>query len=110
MLASKFGDLSQRNQTTYSRELDSRKQKNQAENTEYIRNLYKKYLGKDTNVSDRKNKTDAKDREMEKVFDQQNCRQEKLTYGATASDYKHHKDKENIRPKKQESEQSNKKN
>ena len=50
LLASKFGDLSQRGLigSGNSRELmnDGRKMKNPAENTEYIRNLYKKYLGK----------------------------------------------------------------
>lgn len=66
LLASKFGDLSQRGLvgSGNSRELanDNRKMKNPAENTEYIRNLYKKYLGKEnSNPSERKTKTDSKD-------------------------------------------------
>ncbi len=46
MLVSKMGDLTLRNQTNCSREMDHRKPTNPADNTEYIRNLYKKYLGK----------------------------------------------------------------
>ena len=67
LLASKFGDLSSQRGIVgsgNSRELgaDYRKIKNQAENTEYIRNLYKKYLGKENNnPSERKIRTDCKD-------------------------------------------------
>ena len=86
LIASKFGDLSQRGLIgTNSRELDNRKVKNPAENTEYIRNLYKKYLGKEnTHPSERKTKTDAKDlqlKERDKNLVTEACCQ-KLTYGA----------------------------
>lgn len=66
--------------TTCSRELDNRKVKNPADNTEYIRNLYKKYLGKENiNNSDRKTKTDIKDVHVEKIMATEACRQ-KLVY------------------------------
>lgn len=72
--------MSQRNQTTCSKELDNRKNKNQADNTEYIRNLYKKYLGKENqNNSDRKTKTDIKDIKPDKILPIDNYKK-KLSY------------------------------
>lgn len=82
LLATKLGDISQRNMTTCSRELDNKKIKNPADNSEYIRNLYKKYLGKEnTNNSDRKTKTDFKDPNIHNILATQACRQ-RLVYPA----------------------------
>ncbi len=52
-----------------------------ADNTEYIRNLYKKYLGKENNGSDRKTKTELKDANAQKPIGMDSCRQ-KLAYPA----------------------------
>jgi len=86
LIASKIGDLSQRNQTMCSKELDNKKIKNPTDNTEYIRNLYKKYLGKENiNNSDRKTKTDFKDTKVDKILTNDSCRQ-KLSYGNEQSE------------------------
>jgi|LakMenE01Jun11ns_1017448.scaffolds.fasta_scaffold8384071_1 hypothetical protein len=86
LIASKIGDLSQRNQTMCSKELDNKKIKNPTDNTEYIRNLYKKYLGKENiNNSDRKTKTDLKDTKVDKILTNDSCRQ-KLSYGNEQSE------------------------
>lgn len=77
-----MGDFTQRNMTTCSRELDKGKVKNPADNTEYIRNLYKKYLGKENaNNSERKTRTDTKEVNMDKILATEVCRQ-KLVYPA----------------------------
>jgi hypothetical protein len=86
LIASKIGDLSQRNQTMCSKELDNKKIKNPTDNTEYIRNLYKKYLGKENiNNSDRKTKTDLKDTKVNKILTNDSCRQI-LSYGNEQSE------------------------
>ena len=82
LLASKLGDITQRNMTTCSKELDNKKNKNPPDNSQYIRNLYKKYLGKqNTNNSERKTKTDFKDPQINNILVTQACRQ-RLVYGA----------------------------
>lgn len=61
--------------------MDSRKSKNPTDNSEYIRNLYKKYLGKENNNnSERKTKTDVKDIRIEKIMVAEQHKQ-RLNYG-----------------------------
>lgn len=61
--------------------MDSRKSKNPTDNSEYIRNLYKKYLGKENNNnSERKTKTDVKDIRIEKIMAAEQHKQ-RLNYG-----------------------------